>query len=111
MMLPIFLMLLFQRDPVRPMDEFLKANAAAIRTISEPQRRAEELQRQLLYERFQKLLDALESFANAHNKGRGQVWPNREAEVIRKAYRDFERSLFPGTKAAIPPEVKDLGRR
>ena len=110
-MMPISLMLLFQRDPVRPLDEFLKANAAAIRAISEPQRRTEELQQQLLYERFQKLLDALESFRNAHNKGRGQVWPSREAEAIRKAYRDFERSLFPGTKPAVPVEVKDRGRR
>jgi hypothetical protein len=94
MIIPIFLMFLFQHLPIRSLGEFQKVDAAAIRAISAPQGRTEELQQQLLYERFQKLLDALESFANAHNKGRGAVW-RREAEEIRKAYREFERSLFP----------------
>jgi hypothetical protein len=75
MIIPIFLTLLFQHLPIRSLGEFQEVDAAAIRAISAPQGRTEELQQQLLYERFQKLLDALESFANAPTRDEAPFGP------------------------------------
>jgi hypothetical protein len=95
MLTPIIWLLLSQ-EPVRSLGEFLNANAAAVQTPSEPQRRVAELQNHLLEKRFQKLVDALQKFAGEYNRNGGRVWPLREAEAVRKAYRDFDRSMSSG---------------
>jgi hypothetical protein len=95
MMLTLILcMLFFQQDPYSPLERFLMVNAAKTHARPQSQLRAAELQRRLLSERFQKLLHALERFSDEYNKGKGNVWPLKEAEGLRKAYYDLERSMF-----------------
>ncbi|HEY1239292.1 MAG TPA: hypothetical protein VGF16_01995 [Bryobacteraceae bacterium] len=101
-MTPILWLLLFQRDPMRRFEELEKVNAAATRAVSEQQHRRAESEQMLLDKRFQKLVDALQRFANEYNKGRGQFWPLHEAEAVRRAYRDFERSLGPADRRSLP---------
>jgi len=96
MLIPIIWLLLLPQEPARSLGEFLDANAAAVQTLSEPQRRVAESQNHLLEKRFQKLVDALQRFAEEYNRNGGRVWPLREAEAVRKAYRDFDLSMSSG---------------
>ena len=96
MLIPIIWLLLLSQEPVRSLGELLDANAAAVQTPSKPQRRVADLQNRLLEKRFQTLVDALQKFAGEYNRNGGHVWPLREAEAVRKAYRDFDLSMSSG---------------
>ena len=100
-MTPILWILLFQRDPVRPLDALQKA-AAAAPAISESQRRPADPDQALPEKRFQKLVDALQRFADEYNRDRAELWPLHQAEAVRESYRDFERSLFAGDRPRLP---------
>lgn len=71
--------------------------------------RQQEQQRQFAL-KFNQLVDAVASFAKAYNQGKGTVWPQREAEKLRKAMRQIqqlEKSLRDDLKGApAPPEVE-----
>lgn len=54
------------------------------------------LQQRQFVESYNRLVDAISSFAAEYNAGNGQVWPQRQVEKLRKAMRDLqsmERSL------------------
>jgi hypothetical protein len=96
MLIPIIWLLLLSQEPVGSLGELLDAIAAAVQTPSEPQRRVAESQNHLLEKRFQRLVDDLQRFADEYNRSGGRVWPLREAEAVRKAYRDFDLSMSSG---------------
>lgn len=58
----------------------------------DPRERMAGLQRLILEQRINKLVDALQRFTEEYNRGHGNVWPLREAELLRRAYHSFERS-------------------
>ena len=93
MLTPILWMLLLQQDPTRTLDYLRMTNPQKFYEMSEPQARVAQLQRHLFEQRFQKLVDALQRFSDKYTQGRGHVWPLREAEALRKAYRNLERSM------------------
>ncbi len=69
------------------------------------QARQQEQQRQFAL-RFNQLVDAVASFAKVYNEGKGTVWPQREAEKLRKAMHQIEqleKSLRDDPKAALAP--------
>jgi hypothetical protein len=41
-------------------------------------------------EQFDELVKALEAFSTEYNRNRGQVWPAREAENLRKAMQKLQ---------------------
>ncbi len=71
--------------------------------------RQQEQQRQFAL-KFNQLVDAVASFAKVYNQGKGSVWPQREADKLRKAIHQIEhleKSLRDDPKAALaPPEVE-----
>ena len=87
--------LMFQRDPTSMLDEMRWTHPEKIHAMPEARPDAPELQERIFRERFQKLVDALQHFADRYNKGEGNVWPRKEAEALRKAYRNLDRSMFP----------------
>ena len=55
------------------------------------------------------LVAAVDSFANEYNEGKGTIWPQREADKLRKAMRQlqsFEKALQDDTKAAAQQDRK-----
>jgi hypothetical protein len=82
-----------EREPARHMDELMRAEPERPKPTPEPQEQGAELQGRVLEQRFNKLVDSLRHFVDAYNRGQGNVWPMKEAEALRKAYRNFERSM------------------
>jgi hypothetical protein len=106
MLTPILWMLLLQQDPTRTLDYLRMTNPQKFHEMSEPQARVAQLQRHLFEQRFQKLVDAVQRFSDQYNKGRGYVWPLKEAEALRKAYRNLERSMPETALPAIHSETE-----
>jgi hypothetical protein len=108
MLTPILWMFLFQRDPVRPMAESTMTRAAVTRAMGFPEdrdRRVAEAQRRQFELKFNSLVEALARFSDAYRKGQGNVWPLKEAEGIRKAYREMERNMQLGK---FPPGTETV---
>lgn len=40
--------------------------------------------------RYQELVEAMNAFARKYNESKGNVWPHKEAEAIRKAWKRIE---------------------
>jgi hypothetical protein len=98
MLTSIVLFLLMQQDPVRQMDRALMLQAAREQALDRQTQQMKDVRRQQFEQRFNKLLEALQRFSSTYKKGQGQVWPSKEAEAVRKAYREWERSSFPGSQ-------------
>ena len=101
-MLTLFICaLLFQKEEVLqrgttpPLEQWMMTNPNKIRAMPEPGERSTELQQYLFEHRFNHLIDTLRRFGYKYNEGQGNVWPFKEAEAVRKAYRDLERSMVP----------------
>uniref|UniRef100_Q02AP8 Uncharacterized protein n=1 Tax=Solibacter usitatus (strain Ellin6076) TaxID=234267 RepID=Q02AP8_SOLUE len=71
--------------------------------------RQQEQQRQFAL-KFNRLVDAVADFAKVYNQGKGSVWPQREADKLRKAMhqiQQLEKSLRDDPKPALaPPEIE-----
>lgn len=89
MLTTVLSLLLFQSKPFPSVQELMWKDPSKVSFTTDPDRAAEARQR-AFRERFQKLVDALERFADVYNRGRGAVWPLKEAEAVRKAYRSLE---------------------
>ncbi len=50
--------------------------------------------RAMFEKRYQQLVDAMNLFATRYNESKGNIWPHKEAEAIKKAVRRLE-SLGP----------------
>jgi hypothetical protein len=92
-LMPILWAHLFQRDLMRPLDELKMTNPAKVEAMTEPQHHVADLQRRLFEERFRKLVDAMQRFADTYDKAHGNVWPLKEADALKKACDNLERSL------------------
>ena len=93
MLTPLLWLVLFQRDPVRPFDAEILANAAQARAYEEHQRRTKVQKERGFENKFNKLIDALGEFTRRYNGSQGQVWPAKQAEALRNALREVELAL------------------
>ena len=93
MLTPIFWLLLLHQDTISRVGDFFVIEHAKTQTIEEAERRVNEQEIRLLEHRFDKLADALRQFAAEYNKTQGNVWPLKQAEAVRKASRDLDRSM------------------
>jgi hypothetical protein len=92
--------LFFQRDAASMLDELRLSHPEKVRAMSESERSNTDLQQRAIQQRFQKMVDALQRFAEEYNKGGGHIWPLKEAEAVRKAYHNLERSMYPFAPAS-----------
>ncbi|HLK51131.1 MAG TPA: hypothetical protein VKT49_23475 [Bryobacteraceae bacterium] len=78
-----------QVDPVRraEMVEAIAAAQAAVQQHAATPQSQEERRR--FEEKFNRLVSAMEDFQREYNASRGQVWPQREAEALKKAIKDL----------------------
>jgi|GEM_PF-6337023 len=58
-----------------------------------------EARRVLFERRYQALVKAMNGFAEKYNETKGNTWPVKEVEAIRKAFRELEK-LEPGFETA-----------
>ena len=106
MLTPLLWVVLFQRDPVRPLDADILVNAAQVRAYQEQQYRTKVQKERGFEKKFNKLIDALGEFTRQYNGSQGQVWPAKQAEALRNALREVELALpgkEPASKAVSPP--------
>jgi hypothetical protein len=99
MLTPLLWVVLFQRDPVRPLDADILVNAAQVRAYQEQQYRTKVQKERGFEKKFNKLIDALGEFTRQYNGSQGQVWPAKQAEALRNALREVELAL-PGKESA-----------
>jgi hypothetical protein len=97
-------------DAVRLVEVQQRAAIARARQHElEMRARQQEQQRQFAL-KFNQLVDAVANFARVYNQGKGTVWPQREADKLRKAMHQIEqleKSLRDDPKAAlVPPGVE-----
>src|SRR5262245_44968269 len=99
--------ILLQMGPVQlpPEVRVIDGNVEMAQVMEQKQRLADELEKRHFEERFNTLVNALQSFAKEYNKGHGNVWPLRQAEALQKACHDLERSRFLKSKPLARPEV------
>jgi len=100
-------MLLFQPSDVRYADEVRLPDA--VRGTQEYETREGGQERRRFEQRFNQLVDALTHFASAYNQGHGQVWPHKQAEAVRKAYRDLGRTPLLKGQPPIFWQTETLG--
>ena len=70
----------------------------------------QEIQQRQFKLKFNQLAAAVESFAKQYNENKGTIWPQREADKLRKAMRQlqsFEKSLRDDPRAASAPRECD----
>jgi hypothetical protein len=95
-------------DPVRSAERF-EATVLATSKQHELDRRAYQRgQRQQFEATFNRLVDAVAAFSKQYNAANGSVWPEREAERLRKAMHDIqqlEKSLRDHSGAKSKQEV------
>jgi hypothetical protein len=99
MLTPLLWVVLFERDPVRPLDADILLNAAQVRAYAEQQRRTKVEKERGFEKKFNRLIDALGEFTRQYNGSQGQVWPAKQAEALRNALREVELAL-PGKESA-----------
>ncbi len=69
------------------------AEMALKQRIQEQERDAaarEALRRRFFEQKFNRLVDAVTEFAKEYNGGKGNVWPQREADRLRKAMLELQ---------------------
>jgi hypothetical protein len=90
-----YLLIAFQFFPM-PYDP-VRANAIQERALVETAKQHErehkarqELQKWRFEQKFNQLVEAIAKFSKQYNQGKGQVWPAREAEQLRKAMQELQ---------------------
>jgi hypothetical protein len=58
-----------------------------------------EARRAMFERKYQALVKAMNAFAEKYNDSKGNTWPVKEVEAVRKAFRDLEK-LEPGFESA-----------
>ena len=73
--------------------EFQQKIALAMDKRRELDARARQQQQQQQFAlKFNQLVDAVANFAKVYNQGKGSVWPQREADKLRKAMRQIQQA-------------------
>src|SRR5262249_15731648 len=83
-----------------PAGHYFRTDAPSAQASLDERRRADKEEMRLFTERFNKLVDAIRTFADEYNKGQGNIWPMRQAEALRKAYRELDHSMTGRTEPA-----------
>ena len=95
------------KDPVRAAEVRERALVDSARQHERDVKARQDLQQRNFEAKFNQLVDAVANFAKQYNKGKGQVWPLREAEKLRNAMRELqelEKSLKADPKSAVEAE-------
>jgi hypothetical protein len=101
---------LFQGDQVRQMDAHTMNIEAQTRAFEEREKSMAPLERKLFEERFNKFIDAIHRFSDEYNKSKGDVWPARQAELVKRAFHDLEQTTsWPKAPAKPEPDGADGG--
>ena len=85
-------------DPVRAAELQERALIARVREQESAEDERRKAQQRQFETRFNRLVEAVKSFAEHYNRAKGNAWPAREAAQLREAMRDLqslERSLNP----------------
>ena len=91
-----------QIDPVRTgkaIEMSLEAQSRAITRDYEARLARERLE---FEERFNRLIAAAAAFTEQYNRGKGQLWPQKEADALRKAMTKLQESRT--WKLSVSPE-------
>lgn len=89
-------------DPVRAAELQQRAMVDRAREHERAARQQVDSQQRQFEIRFNRLVDAVKSFSERYNAGKGHAWPAREATKLREAMRELQRledSLRPDRKA------------
>ena len=81
---------LFWQGPARDMETMRLALEGEVKAHQQFHAQLAAAQKANFEENFEGLVKALQAFSDAYNRNRGQVWPAREAEHLRKAMKKFQ---------------------
>lgn len=81
----ILLAAFFWQGPARDMDVARLAMDGDIKAHQEYRARLAAAQKAYFEDNFEDLVKAMQAFSTEYNRYRGQVWPAKEAENLRKA--------------------------
>ena len=82
----------YQIDPLRPVDEWRLLRKAEATANDQSVDRMSAQQRQEFERRMNAVIGALAKFTEAYNRDQGQVWPDREAKMLRKALSELQKT-------------------
>src|SRR4051812_3631934 len=77
-------------DPVRAAEFQQKVMLARNKQPQVDMQARQRIQQREFADKFNQLIEAINGFANRYNEGKGNVWPRREADKLRKAWRQME---------------------
>ena len=92
-MYSVLWLLMLQLDPVRNAELLPLKNQAQECAIRKEQSEREYQSRREFAERFNRLVNALDEFAQEYNKTKGQAWPKKHADHLNKAFKSLQSSL------------------
>ena len=95
------------KDPVRAAEIQEQALVESAKQHDREVRAQQNLQQRNFELKFNQLVDAIANFAKQYYQGKGQVWPQREAEKLRNAMAELqalEKSLKGAPSAAVEAE-------
>lgn len=93
----LFLAMFLQQrivDPVYATEAAEMMLKARVATEQESIRQRKEDERRRFEAKFNAVVSAVEAFGKKYNRGRGKVWPRREAEALRKAIGELQKALI-----------------
>jgi hypothetical protein len=91
------------RDPVREAESQQRVLLDRVNQQDGEAQSRQRARRREFEASFNQLVAAIDSFANEYNESKGTIWPQREADKLRKAMRQlqsFEQALRDDSKAA-----------
>ncbi len=89
------------RDPVREVESQQRVLLDRVNQQDGELQSRQRARRREFEARFNQLVAAIDSFANEYNESKGTIWPQREADKLRKAMRQlqsFEKALRDDSK-------------
>ena len=80
-------------DPVRGAEVAQRVLDAQNKAVAEqPHARDIQIERDRFKERFNKLITAMQAFTEAYNSSNGEVWPQKSADAVDKAFRELQKT-------------------
>jgi hypothetical protein len=80
-------------DPVRSAEVAQRVLDAQNKAVGEqPHARDAQIERDRFKERFNKLIAAMQEFSEAYNRSNGDVWPQKSADAVDKAFRELQKT-------------------
>jgi stage V sporulation protein SpoVS len=80
-------------DPVRAAEVAQRVLDAQNKAVAEqPAAHDIQIERDRFKERFNKLITAMQEFTEAYNGSNGDVWPQKSADAVDKAFRELQKT-------------------